>query len=878
MTNLDTTVVSTTNKIHSAVSFCDKNGLDQKYRTATIQSGMTSSDENFVRMLAYDPTANAITYAGVSVHYPRGGAPFVLGVTPASLSDDSTRIPTTEWVRDATGDFACNAATASDLADGSVLSMAKGGTGASTRPDAQANILAANAHVSGAFDFNDFTSSGVNTFGSGTTLTNCPNGSNGLLFTLASTGIKKQFFSRFGSLDVNDHYLGFRTGTGTSWSGWHKIFTDADVIPVANGGTGSATKNFVDLSSDQTVAGAKAFSSSVGVLHAVERGTNPSSNTYKQFNFLDSTGTNSTQRRAACMESMISPEGSSYVYLRAYQWASGSALNATLTLGYPAGGSPFLTGPSPSSLADDSTKLATTEWVRDATGDFACNAATVSGAAGTSALAWNSEVTLATVGGHAIKAKLPANPNTDAKVRQYAGTSNTERPILSRYNVNDATQTANYAVYDTGVTSNPSRHTLTASGGFIGNLDGTAAEASRLSLTYCGDCNAALASGSYYTDSSTANAPTTDAGFLAVEGPVGGRLVQTFQTTQIAANYYSLTYKRFVTLTSSGAYSASTSWHSVGYVSRIADDRSIFMPSGSAAVLCPPAGTQLPAQSGSIYETMRFYHWRDASRDASLGSYGYIARYSGTTSPTSGGSNQAQFLIGDFCGGIPSAAFSLGAYYRCSSNVTYDDSTTETVYGELVSVGDVRGGKTVAAVEYDRKPASAPWLRYEVDNYATLGQSSYRFATVYAGTGTINTSDERLKNSIGLIPDDVLDAWGAVVWVQYQFNDALEEKGGGARLHTGAVAQRISEAFAARGLDASRYGLFCYDRWDEEWDESEDGVRTKTRDAGDRYSLRYEEALSMEAAYLRRENARLKERVSDLEDRLAALELRLGSA
>lgn len=100
------------------------------------------------------------------------------------------------------------------------------------------------------------------------------------------------------------------------------------------------------------------------------------------------------------------------------------------------------------------------------------NAATVTGTAGTSTLAWNSEVTLYTVGGNAIKAKLPANPNTDVKVKQYVGTTDTERPILSRYNATEATQTANYVVYDTGVTNNPNTHTLTASGGFNGNLTG----------------------------------------------------------------------------------------------------------------------------------------------------------------------------------------------------------------------------------------------------------------------------------------------------------------------------------------------------------------------------------------------------------------------
>ena len=50
----------------------------------------------------------------------------------------------------------------------------------------------------------------------------------------------------------------------------------------------------------------------------------------------------------------------------------------------------------------------------------------VSGTAGTSALSWDTEVTLYTVGGHAIKAKLPANPDTNTHWTShlYAGASN----------------------------------------------------------------------------------------------------------------------------------------------------------------------------------------------------------------------------------------------------------------------------------------------------------------------------------------------------------------------------------------------------------------------------------------------------------------------
>ena len=161
-----------------------------------------------------------------------------------------------------------------------------------------------------------------------------------------------------------------------------------------------------------------------------------------------------------------------------------------------------------------------------------------------------------------------------------------------------------------------------------------------------------------------------------------------------------------------------------------------------------------------------------------------------------------------------------------------------------------------------------------------LGGSSYRWKAVYSANGSIQTSDERMKSEIGFIPDAVLDAWADVDFCQFKFNAAVGREGReAARFHTGVVAQKVQKAFSGAGLDASRYGLFCYDRWDAEPEQlREDGtVLQSAREAGDMYSMRYEEALCMEAAYMRRENARLKKRVADLEERLAALELRLGS-
>ena len=157
------------------------------------------------------------------------------------------------------------------------------------------------------------------------------------------------------------------------------------------------------------------------------------------------------------------------------------------------------------------------------------------------------------------------------------------------------------------------------------------------------------------------------------------------------------------------------------------------------------------------------------------------------------------------------------------------------------------------------------------------------------------TSDARLKTPLSSVPDEVFDAWAGVEWGQFRFLDAVSEKGDSARLHVGLVSQSVQRVFAGRGLDACAYGILCHELQDAyDVDETvvvreaytdENGVfhpeETRTEhihdDAVDLWMIRYAEAFAMEAAYMRRENARLKKRVSDLEDRLAALELRLGS-
>ena len=101
----------------------------------------------------------------------------------------------------------------------------------------------------------------------------------------------------------------------------------------------------------------------------------------------------------------------------------------------------------------------------------------------------------------------------------------------------------------------------------------------------------------------------------------------------------------------------------------------------------------------------------------------------------------------------------------------------------------------------------------KVDNSYVLGSPSFRWSTVYAGTGTINTSDANQKQDINPLTD--AEKRVAIrlknLIRTYKFKDAVAKKGGSARIHVGILAQDVSEAFAAEGLTPANYGIFCSD-------------------------------------------------------------------
>jgi hypothetical protein len=103
------------------------------------------------------------------------------------------------------------------------------------------------------------------------------------------------------------------------------------------------------------------------------------------------------------------------------------------------------------------------------------------------------------------------------------------------------------------------------------------------------------------------------------------------------------------------------------------------------------------------------------------------------------------------------------------------------------------------------------------DNSYNLGSGTERWATVYAGTGTINTSDRNEKQDIDDLSASEKRVASSIKQLvkKYRFKDAVASKGENARIHVGWIAQDVQSAFAAEGLDASDYGMFCSDSWYE---------------------------------------------------------------
>lgn len=132
------------------------------------------------------------------------------------------------------------------------------------------------------------------------------------------------------------------------------------------------------------------------------------------------------------------------------------------------------------------------------------------------------------------------------------------------------------------------------------------------------------------------------------------------------------------------------------------------------------------------------------------------------------------------------------------------------------------------------------------DNTLPLGKASNKWSVVYAGTATINTSDDREKTYLDITEAERLVAIELKENMKkFKFNNAIESKGEKARIHFGASAQTVKSIFEKHGLIAEDYSILCYDEWEEQVEikDEEGNIIQAYTPSGNRYGLRYEELL-----------------------------------
>jgi len=168
-----------------------------------------------------------------------------------------------------------------------------------------------------------------------------------------------------------------------------------------------------------------------------------------------------------------------------------------------------------------------------------------------------------------------------------------------------------------------------------------------------------------------------------------------------------------------------------------------------------------------------------------------------------------------------------------SATYVYDSTLTLSAYKNTsnVSGGQIVGSQinlinsngldsvfrvstaSAAGTTYSASETAYQYFRPGQDNVSTLGQAGLRWTTVYATTGTINTSDRNDKQDIEELSAAEQRVAARIKGLirKFRFKDSVAAKGDNARIHFGVIAQDVQAAFTAEGLDVSRYGLFCSD-------------------------------------------------------------------
>lgn len=131
------------------------------------------------------------------------------------------------------------------------------------------------------------------------------------------------------------------------------------------------------------------------------------------------------------------------------------------------------------------------------------------------------------------------------------------------------------------------------------------------------------------------------------------------------------------------------------------------------------------------------------------------------------------------------------------------------------------------------------------DSAISLGNQSFRWSQVWEATGTIQTSDRNVKNSIETIPSQYLDFYDKLNPVRYKFNQNTSN-----RYHIGLIAQDVEKALQESNISTQDFaGFISY--------AQEDGTG---------YGLRYDEFIALCIAKTQQQDKEISDLKSEIQE------------
>lgn len=196
--------------------------------------------------------------------------------------------------------------------------------------------------------------------------------------------------------------------------------------------------------------------------------------------------------------------------------------------------------------------------------------------------------------------------------------------------------------------------------------------------------------------------------------------------------------------------------------------------------------------------------------------------------------------------------FGYGSYQHSEGSAYYDGNNTyiraKTQITQRIPSGDL-------IFTTDR-------LRTSVDDTYYLGDSARRWKSVYAITGTIQTSDRNKKDNIVKIDDKYEALFNQLQPVTFELKGSKHD-----RTHVGFIAQDVEESLSNVGLTATDFAGFCKEVRTEE-DEETGEIRNVLDENGNLiydYALRYGEFIALNTHMIQKANTKIEAQQAEID-------------